>query len=85
MFTLTPAACAASQLMSKGLTLSQLYAEHLTATDKLLKIEEENTRLTRYIDQILQVSECSLSADLLKRRASAAISVTLILSMAMCS
>lgn len=43
--------------MSKGLTLSQLYAEHLTATDKLLKVQEENERLTRYVDQILQEIE----------------------------
>ncbi|KAF2365896.1 Nucleoprotein TPR/MLP1 [Trinorchestia longiramus] len=57
MFSLTPAASAASQLMSKGLTLSQLYAEHLTATDKLLKAEEENSRLTSYIDHILQEIE----------------------------
>ncbi|XP_018026947.1 nucleoprotein TPR isoform X2 [Hyalella azteca] len=57
MFSLTPAANAASQLLSKGLTLSQLYAEHLTATDKLLKAEEENANLTRYIDQILQEIE----------------------------
>ena len=55
IYELTPGASAASELLSKGLSLSQLYAEHLTATDKLIKVEEENSRLTRYIDQILQV------------------------------
>ena len=49
------AASAASQLMSKGLTLTQLYTEYLNVSDKHCKAEIENKRLARYVEQILEV------------------------------
>ncbi|XP_045130805.1 nucleoprotein TPR-like [Portunus trituberculatus] len=54
---LSPAASAASQLVSKGLSLTQLYGEYLSTTEKLMAVEEENKRLKRYVDQILKEIE----------------------------
>lgn len=54
---LSPAASAASQLVSRGLSLTQLYAEYLSTTEKLMGVEEENKRLQRYVDQILKEIE----------------------------
>lgn len=53
---LSPAASAASQLVRRGLSLTQLYAEYVTVSEKLMATEEENKRLKRYVDQILQVN-----------------------------
>merc|ERR1711962_87351 len=57
MSELSPAASAASQLMNRGLSLSQLYAEYVSVSEKLLSADEENKRLKRYVDQILQEIE----------------------------
>ncbi|KAK4316810.1 hypothetical protein Pmani_012065 [Petrolisthes manimaculis] len=54
---LSPAASAASQLVSKGLSLTQLYAEYITVSEKLIATQDENKRLKRYVDQILQEIE----------------------------
>nr|XP_045610228.1 nucleoprotein TPR-like [Procambarus clarkii] len=54
---LSPAASAASQLVSRGLSLTQLYSEYLSVSEKLMATEEENKRLKRYVDQILQEIE----------------------------
>ena len=43
--------------MSKGLTLSQLYNEYVTTLQKLFRAEEENKRMTRYVEQILREIE----------------------------
>lgn len=52
---MSPAASAASQLVSRGLSLTQLYSEYMSVSEKLIGTEEENKRLKRYVDQILQV------------------------------
>ncbi|XP_042237084.1 nucleoprotein TPR-like isoform X2 [Homarus americanus] len=54
---LSPAANAASQLVSRGLSLTQLYSEYLSVSEKFMATEEENKRLKRYVDQILQEIE----------------------------
>ncbi|XP_063612017.1 nucleoprotein TPR-like, partial [Penaeus indicus] len=54
---LSPAASAASQLVSRGLSLTQLYSEYMSVSEKLIGTEEENKRLKRYVDQILQEIE----------------------------
>ena len=54
---LSPAANAASRLMSKGLTLSQLYGEYLTKSEKLNEAEEEIERLSRHINEVLKEIE----------------------------
>ncbi|XP_071529693.1 uncharacterized protein [Panulirus ornatus] len=54
---LSPAASAASHLVSRGLSLTQLYSEYVSVSEKLMASEEENRRLKRYVDQILKEIE----------------------------
>ncbi|KAK7072171.1 hypothetical protein SK128_026556, partial [Halocaridina rubra] len=51
---MSPAASAASNLVSRGLSLTQMYSEYLSVSEKLLTTEEENKKLQRYVDEILQ-------------------------------
>ena len=52
---ISPAASAATNLISKGLSLTQLYTEYMNVSEKLHAAEEENKRLHRYVDGIVEV------------------------------
>ncbi|XP_064098408.1 nucleoprotein TPR-like isoform X2 [Macrobrachium nipponense] len=54
---LSPAASAASNLISRGLSLTQLYSEYMNVSEKLHAVEEENKRLHRYVDGIVEEIE----------------------------
>ncbi|XP_068238323.1 nucleoprotein TPR-like isoform X2 [Palaemon carinicauda] len=54
---LSPAASAASHLISRGLSLTQLYSEFMNVSEKLHATEEENKRLHRYVDGIVEEIE----------------------------
>jgi len=54
---LSPAAAAASSLIKKGMTLSQIYHEYVEVSNLFEAEKDENSRLKQYMDQILQEIE----------------------------
>ncbi|XP_066988708.1 nucleoprotein TPR-like [Macrobrachium rosenbergii] len=54
---LSPAASAASNLISRGLSLTQLYSEYMNVSEKLHAAEDENKRLNRYVAGIVEEIE----------------------------
>lgn len=53
--SLSPAAAAASNLLKSGLSLSSIYAEHCRVVSELQKKTEENERIERYVNELIEV------------------------------
>ncbi|XP_076826179.1 nucleoprotein TPR-like isoform X2 [Clavelina lepadiformis] len=61
-----PTAALTSKFIKSGMTLTQIYVQHIEQSDELVVVKEENRRLNEAMDSILE--ELNAKAPLLKRQ-----------------
>ena len=54
VLSLSPAAARASALLKSGMTLTQIFSNYIDVSDQLQREKDENTRLSNYLDEIVQ-------------------------------
>lgn len=54
---LSPAAAAAASLIKSGISLTAIYTEHCRVISELQKKEEENRRIEKYVQELVEVRE----------------------------